>query len=141
MEKRRESSPLLWVVGLIFVIGLGWLGISELLRERDPNALWGTVLLDGEPIAKGQLMLIPDETAGNVGGKAFAEIRDGYYSTLPSQPVTPGASIALVTVYPTNEANGNKLTLTQLAQIQSYQTNLEVPSGGATDFVVNVSSE
>lgn len=135
----NNKSPLTWVFGLLLVAGLGWIGIGEFFGEKDPNALWGTVLLDGKPIGKGQLILQPDEAKGNSGNKAFADIRKGNYSTLPSQPVCPGPCIAYVSVYPEGDESGS-LKLTDLTGIQQYQVDLTVPEGGASDFVVRVSS-
>ena len=139
---QRNKSSLPWVFGLLLVAGLGWIGFGEWFGQKDPNALWGTVLLDGKPIGKGQLILLPDEEKGNSGTKAFADIRKGSYSTLPSQPVCPGPCIAYVSVYPDGDGQTDgSLTLSQLTGIQQYQVDLTVPEGGATDFVVRVSSQ
>jgi len=140
MNRPQKRNPLTWVFGLILVAGMVWIGLSGFSGEQDPNAVWGTVLLDGEPVEKGQLMFLPDEENGNSGGKAFADIRKGRYSTMPSQPVSPGPCIAIISVYPQPKV-GDQLTLAQLSQIESYQVDVDIPKGGATDFQVNISSQ
>jgi hypothetical protein len=140
MIRQQKRNPLTWVFGLALVAGLGWIGLSEFAGEKDPNAVWGTVLLDGIPVKQGQVMFLPNEDKGNSGGKAFADIRKGRYSTMPSQPVSPGPCTAFISVYP-DPNQGDALSLSQLADIQSYQVDLEIPEGGAGNFVVRVSSQ
>ncbi len=139
MSRPKKRSPLTVVFGAALVAGLGWIGISGFSGEQDPNAVWGTVLLDGEPIEVGQLMFVPNEAKGNQGGKAFADIRNGKYATIPSQPVSPGHSLALISVYPLSKA-GDHFTFEKLSQIETYQVDVEIPDGGASDFLVNISS-
>ena len=142
MNHSQKKNRLTWILGGLLVVVIGWIGISEFgwLGSSDPNAVWGTVLLDGKPVTKGQLMFVPDEEKGNQGGKAFADIRQGSYSTIPSQPVSPGACIVHVSIYP--EPNeGETMSMSQLVEIRSFQIEMDIPEGGASDLVVRVSSQ
>lgn len=139
MNGPGKRNPLTMVFGVALVAGLGWIGLSGFSGEQDPNAVWGTVLLDGEPVERGQLMFVPDDGKGNSGGKAFADIRQGKYSTIPSQPVSPGPTLALISVYP-EPKSGDAMTLGQLSEIIAYQVDVVIPEGGASNFLVNISS-
>jgi hypothetical protein len=45
------------------------------------HRLTGTVTLDGQPVASGQIFFDPDVSQGNSGPQAYATIKDGKYDT------------------------------------------------------------
>jgi hypothetical protein len=71
---RRFAACLILVLLLVATTGCG---------EQGPRRyrLSGAVLLDGKPIAAGQMVFTPDSAVKNSGPQGVAEIHDGRYDT------------------------------------------------------------
>lgn len=78
----------------VFTVSLFAVGCEE--SDENRNRLSGNVILDGQPVAAGQVLITPDTAKGNSGPQGLAAIVDGRYDTAaesresgpPSGPVT-----------------------------------------------------
>ena len=61
--------------------------------------LTGEVRLQGQPVPRGEVQLIPDSTAGNSGPASLAYIRDGQFETEPGKGIVGGQYIIEVSGY------------------------------------------
>lgn len=61
--------------------------------------LTGEVRVQGQPVPRGEVQLIPDSSAGNSGPASLARIRDGQFETEPGKGIVGGEYIVEVSGY------------------------------------------
>lgn len=81
MKSRTESRGRRYAVGLLLVVGsCCWCGCGS---DGPPRyRVEGTVDYGGAAVKAGRVIFEPDTTAGNSGPAAYADIRDGRYTTI-----------------------------------------------------------
>lgn len=90
----------------------------------------GQVLIDGDPVPRGEVSFAPDPDKGNSGPGSVAKIVDGRYSTAESKGVVGGAYIVRIVAFdgvPTEDSvDGTPLTKS------SYKVEVDLPTESST---------
>ncbi|MDR0338491.1 MAG: DUF4198 domain-containing protein [Planctomycetaceae bacterium] len=92
MSKIQKSFYFLGCIVTFFCIVIGC-NSSSLKRYQ----VSGTVTLDGQPVAEGEIRFSPDNAKGNTGPQGYAAIENGKFKTLKETGVIVGPMYATVT--------------------------------------------
>ena len=90
-------ANILAIAAMAFVLA-GALGCS---KQNNVFSVSGTVMYKGQPVPKGEIMMLPDSTKGNRGPSVVALIEDGRYQTPQGKGVVGGPYSLMITGYQT----------------------------------------
>jgi len=102
--------------------------------------LSGKVMLNGEPVPAGQVILMPDTAKGNKGPGAVGTIEDGHWHTNPGKGPVSGPHIAMLNGFaaaePTIPGGEPPMLFTE------YRTEIDVTSNASdVDFDVKLAGK
>ncbi|WP_437187766.1 hypothetical protein SH668x_001176 [Planctomicrobium sp. SH668] len=82
----------------LLTVGLGLAGCGG-SEDAGPQRyrIEGTVTFEGKPVAIGKILFTPDNSQGNMGPGAVADIKDGKYETAKGAGVVGGPHLVQIT--------------------------------------------
>lgn len=95
--------------------------------------LSGTVLYQGKPVPRGEIIFSPDSGQDNAGPGSIAPIKDGEYQTLPGKGIVGGAYVVQIIGF--DGVPVDEMSSAGTALFPPYETHVEFPRESTThDF-------